>query len=116
MGILKIKRVYGEPEKSDGIRILVDRLWPRGVSKEDAHLDYWLKDVAPSPDLRKWFNHKPERFDEFSKKYKAELKDESIVQEIIDLLKTNNVTLLYAAKSQTINHAIVLKNYIQSLK
>ena len=73
MGILQIKRVYETPDKHDGIRILVDRLWPRGVKKEDAHLNYWLKDIAPSPDLRKWFNHKPEKFKEFSQKYKEEL-------------------------------------------
>ena len=117
MGILQIKRVYETPDKHDGIRILVDRLWPRGVKKEDAHLNYWLKDIAPSPDLRKWFNHKPEKFKEFSQKYKEELQSkQEDVEKIIGLFKTHNVTLIYAAKNPDINHAIVLENYIKSLK
>ncbi len=86
MGTLKIKRIYDEPDTSDGIRILVDRLWPRGVSKKEAHLDYWLKDVAPSPDLRKWFNHEPEKFDAFSKQYRTELKGEPVVKEIMGFI------------------------------
>ncbi len=109
---LKIKRIYEQPEKLDGYRILVDRLWPRGVSKEDAHLDLWLKEVSPSPDLRKWFNHEPEKFNEFSKKYIQELKHNDAVSQITDKLKNHNVTLLYAAKDPKINHAIVLKNFI----
>lgn len=109
---LKIKRIYEQPEKLDGYRILVDRLWPRGVSKEDAHLDLWLKDVAPSPDLRKWFNHDPEKFKEFSERYTNELHHNDAINQIIDKLETHNVTLLYAAKNPKINHAIVLQNFI----
>lgn len=109
---LKIKRIYEQPQKLDGYRILVDRLWPRGVSKDDAHLDLWLKDVAPSSDLRKWFNHEPEKFNQFSEKYTQELKHNDTVFQIIDKLKNNNVTLLYAAKDPKINHAIVLQNFI----
>lgn len=114
MGILKIKRIYDEPTKDDGIRIFVDRLWARGVTKERAKLDYWFKDVAPSSDLRKWFNHEPEKFEEFAKKYREELGcDKEDVEKIKTLLKTQNVTLIYAAKSPTINHARVLKDYIE---
>lgn len=117
MGILKIKRIYDDPQKDDGIRIFVDRLWARGVSKEKAHFDYWFKDIAPSTDLRKWFNHEPEKFKEFSQSYKEELKDKSeTINTILNFLKKNNVTLIYAAKNPTINHAIVLKNYIDSVK
>ena len=114
MHTLKIKRIYEEAAKDDGIRILVDRLWPRGVSKENAHLDYWFKEITPSPDLRKWFNHEPEKFKEFSKYYIKELEQEpEKIKEIAELLKHHNVTLLYGAKSPTINHAIVLKDYIE---
>lgn len=117
MGILKIKRIYDDPQKDDGIRIFVDRLWARGVSKEKARLDYWFKDIAPSTDLRKWFNHEPEKFKEFSQSYKEELKDKSeTINTILNFLKQNNVTLIYAAKNPTINHAIVLKNYIDYVK
>lgn len=116
MGILKIKRIYDTPSADDGIRIFVDRLWARGVTKQRAHLDYWFKDIAPSPDLRKWFNHEPEKFKEFSKCYKEELQCEpEKINKIIELLKKNNVTLIYAAKNPVINHAIVLKSYIDSL-
>lgn len=113
MGILKIKRIYDQPTADDGIRIFVDRLWARGISKERAHLDYWLKDIAPSSDLRKWFNHKPERFKEFSKYYKKELDSEpEEIEKIRKLLRHDNVTLIYAAKDPAINHAVVLKEYI----
>lgn len=112
MHILKIKRIYEAKTKDDGYRILVDRLWPRGVSKAAADIDLWLKEVSPSPDLRKWFNHEPEKFKEFSKKYTQELKANPMLSIITDKLKTENVTLIYAAKDPAINHAIVLKNYI----
>lgn len=117
MTILKIKRIYEIPSKSDGIRILVDRLWPRGVTKEEAHLDYWFKEITPSPGLRKWFGHKPENFNEFAKYYRDELKAEiGKINEINELLKKNDVTLLYAAKDPQINHAIILKNFIENNK
>lgn len=117
MNILKIKRIYDEPSKEDGIRVFVDRLWARGVTKQRAALDYWLKDVAPSPDLRKWFNHEPEKFAEFKKCYQEELSCKpELINEILDLLKKNNVTLIYAAKNPKINHAIVLRDYIKSFK
>ena len=116
MNILRIKRIYENAEKSDGIRILVDRLWPRGVSKEPAHLDYWWKDIAPSTDLREWFGHKAENFKEFSIKYRQELKSQKEkLLEIKEMLKHHNVTLIYAAKDPKINHAIVLKSVIEKL-
>lgn len=114
MGILKIKRIYDTPSHDDGIRIFIDRLWARGVTKERAKLDYWFKDVAPSNDLRKWFNHEPEKFDEFAQKYREELNyTNEEIKKIKTLLKTHNVTLIYAAKSSTINHARVLMEYIE---
>ena len=117
MGTLKIKRIYELPTPDDGIRIFVDRLWARGVTKTDAKLDYWFKDIAPSSDLRKWFNHEPEKFNEFARKYREELQhSKNDIKKIKDFLKNNNVTLIYAAKSPTINHAVVLKNYIDSLE
>lgn len=112
MNELKIKRVYENPAKNDGIRILVDRLYPRGIKKEQLHYDFWLKDAAPSTELRKWFSHDPSKFSEFKKEYKKELKSNKEVQHIKNLLKENNVTLIYAAKDEKINHAIVLKDFI----
>ncbi len=112
MNELKIKRVYENPAKNDGIRILVDRLYPRGIKKEQLHYDFWLKDAAPSTELRKWFSHDPSKFSEFKKEYEKELKSNKEVQHIKNLLKENNVTLIYAAKDEKINHAIVLKDFI----
>lgn len=111
--ILRIKRIYDEPAKDDGYRVLVDRLWPRGVSKEKAALDLWLKEIAPSPDLRTWFGHDPERFEEFAAKYREELGGNPAVGQLKDILKNNDaVTLLYAARDPQINHAAVLKDYL----
>lgn len=112
-----IKRVYDTFQESDGIRLLVDRLWPRGISKERAYLDGWVKELAPSPELRIWFAHKAERFEEFSIRYKNEL-DKSIeaqatILRIISQSKENTVTLLYGAKDSQINHAVVLKEYLE---
>ena len=101
MNNLQIKRIYEKPLKTDGCRILVDRLWPRGEAKTDAHID-----------LRKWFNHEPEKFKDFSKKYTEELKHNSAVNQIIDILKNKNVSLIYAAKDEHINHAVVLRDFI----
>lgn len=117
---LKIKRIYEPYEKQDGYRILVDRLWPRGISKENAHLDEWNKDVTPSPTLRKWFSHDPSLFQGFKASYEMELKDnihvEWFIRHIETLLKTQNVTLLYGAKSHTCNHATILKDWINEHK
>lgn len=112
---IRIKRVYDDPANSDGTRILVDRLWPRGVSKEDAQLDDWLKDIAPSTDLRKWYDHKEERFDEFSKKYKKELQDHpDIIEDLLNKAKNKRLTLLYGAKDEKHNQAVVLKEFLEA--
>jgi uncharacterized protein YeaO (DUF488 family) len=101
-----IKRVYDKPAETDGTRILVDRLWPRGLSKRKAALDGWNKEVAPSPALRKWFGHKPERFAEFRTRYRAELKGNPALQELRAV--KGKLTLLYGAKDPQINQAVVL--------
>lgn len=112
--MLRIKRIYESPNSSDGKRILVDRLWPRGVSKEDAALDEWMKDVAPSPDLRVWFGHDPAKFKEFSDRYKSELHTNPALDTLVDYVKKHHsVTLLYGAKDPQVNHAIVLLHEVE---
>lgn len=113
--MIKIKRAYQPPEKEDGFRILVDRLWSRGVSKDKAKLDLWLKEVAPSNELRKWFGHDPEKWSEFQKRYSAELKDKkSFLSKIKDLEKEKGtVTLIYSAKDEEHNDAVVLRDKLQ---
>jgi len=107
---MKIKRVYEKPDKDDGIRILVDRLWPRGLTKEKAGIDLWLKDIAPSSELRKWFGHDPEKWKEFRKRYNEELKkNEEQVSLLKDQIKKGKVTLVYGAKDEEHNEAFVLK-------
>lgn len=114
---IKIKRVYEKPGEEDGFRILVDRLWPRGLTKEKAALDLWLKDIAPSTELRKWFNHDPDKWKEFKKKYLNELKDnKEAVSLLKDHLKKKTVTLLYAAKDSDHNEALVLSNLFKEEK
>ncbi|KAF1007452.1 MAG: hypothetical protein GAK28_01794 [Luteibacter sp.] len=107
-----IKRIYEAPAKGDGFRVLVDRLWPRGVKKEDAHYDLWLKDVAPSPGLRTWFGHRPEHWKVFRERYLAELAASSAPDILRTHLRTGDVTLLYAAKDEQHNHALVLAEYL----
>ena len=109
---IAIKRVYEESTPGDGARILVDRLWPRGVSKERAKLDLWLKDIAPSTALREWFGHDPEKWVEFQKKYKIELANNNEpVAELKKIVRQNKmVTLLYAAKDEEHNEAVVIAN------
>lgn len=112
--MIQIKRIYEAAAESDGFRVLVDRLWPRGISKERAAIDLWLKDVAPSGDLRTWFGHKPERFAEFSQKYEAELDALDAVTTLVTLASEHKtLTLLYGAKDPTHNHALVLQSYIE---
>ena len=111
---INIKRAYEPAEKSDGYRILVDRLWPRGIKKTDAHFDAWLKEIAPSTELRKWFNHEVEKWADFNKKYKAELKDSPALEELSELLKKHKtVTLVYSAKDEQHNQAVVLKEFLE---
>lgn len=108
---LAIKRAYDRPAPEDGTRILVDRLWPRGLAKAKAALDGWDKDVAPSPALRKWFGHKPERFQEFARRYRAELRHNPAVAELKAL--KGKVTLVYGARDPAINHAVVLAKVLK---
>ena len=110
---IKIKRVYEKPSEEDGMRILVDRLWPRGLTKQKAAIDLWLKDIAPSTELRKWFAHDPEKWIEFRKKYLQELKDNKEQISIIkEHLKKEAVTLVYGAKDEEHNEAHVLEELL----
>ena len=113
--MIRVKRVYDEPARGDGLRVLVDRLWPRGLSKERAKVDVWLKDVAPSHELRRWFHHDPTRWSEFEARYRAEL---AARKEPLDLLREKSrkriVTLLYGARDPERNQAIVLKRLLES--
>lgn len=113
MKTIQLKRVYEDKSKDDGYRVFVDRLWPRGVSKEDVHFDEWMKELAPSTELRKWFDHKPERFEEFSKRYKKELAEQKeLLDKLKELAKKKKVTLLFAAKDTEINNAVVIKDIL----
>jgi uncharacterized protein YeaO (DUF488 family) len=108
--MVAIKRVYEAYDKKDGYRVLVDRLWPRGMSKENAHVDLWLKDIAPSTELRKWFAHDPKKWTAFKQKYRRELKANSESVKILKQLskKHSKLSLLYGAKDETHNEALVL--------
>ncbi len=111
---LKIKRVYLPAEESDGYRILIDRLWPRGMNKTQAHIDRWEKTLAPSTTLRQWFGHRPERFAEFSRRYESELRTNPAFDALLqDLCQQSTVTLLYAAKDEQHNNAAVLQQVLQ---
>ena len=113
MGQVDIKRVYEQAADEDGIRVLVDRLWPRGVSKERAALSGWLKDVAPSPDLRRWWHHDPDRFEEFARRYRTELDDNPALEDLLSIVREHDrTTLVYAAKDPAVNHALILRDYI----
>lgn len=114
MATIKIKRAYEPAEKSDGFRILVDRLWPRGIPKEEAHLGAWLKEIAPSNQLRKWFNHDTDRWEEFREKYSTELQLSQAKEELLEQVKKHTtITLIYAAKDEQHNQAVVLKEYLE---
>jgi len=109
--MIKVKRVYDPIEKDDGVRILVDRIWPRGIKKDK--IDIWLKDIAPSNELRKWYNHDPNKWEEFKRRYFDELDKNLKINELLQLIRKNeNITLLYASKSPY-NNAIALKEYIE---
>ena len=110
----RIKRIYEEPAGTDGYRVLVDRLWPRGISKEAARLDEWCKDVAPSTEARRDFGHDPSRFEEFRGRYRAELKASGAVGVLVERLADQPVvTLLYAARDPRFNHAVVLQEVLE---
>ncbi|KKI89556.1 uroporphyrin-III methyltransferase [Bacillus sp. SA1-12] len=111
---VKIKRAYEKSSKEDGIRVLVDRIWPRGLSKQEINIDHWMKDVAPSSQLRKWFNHEPSKFEAFKMKYIEELREDKkdLVKELREMAAEETVTLLYAAKDQVHNQAVVLMEMV----
>lgn len=112
--MIQLKRVYETPSKDDGQRILVERLWPRGLSKEKAKIDTWLKDIAPSTELRTWYNHELPKWPEFQKKYREELRaNKAAVEQLKELLKKGKTTFVYAAKDTEHNSAVVLKEFIE---
>jgi uncharacterized protein YeaO (DUF488 family) len=111
---MRIKRIYDAPDKEDGCRILIDRLWPRGVAKESAKIDLWLREIAPSDELRKWFAHDPAKWEEFNKKYAQELETKrDLVGEIEQAARKGKVTLLYSAKDTEHNNAVALKAFME---
>lgn len=115
MGV-QLKRAYEQPSKTDGQRILVDRLWPRGLSKDSAQIDLWLKSIAPSTELRKWFNHDPDRWDVFKTRYLEELqKNRADTDRLVDFIGAQPATLVYGAKNERMNNAMVLKEFLDSL-
>jgi uncharacterized protein YeaO (DUF488 family) len=115
--MIGIKRIYDEYSTDDGFRILIDRLWPRGVSKDNAHLDLWFKEIAPTDHLRKWFSHDPKKWENFKKKYIKELKENKIsLDKIKDLKKEHkNITLIFSAKDVEHNNAVVLSEFLHTL-
>lgn len=112
--MIKLKRAYEDAQPQDGRRVLVDRIWPRGVSKEEADLDEWLKEVAPSDELRRWFGHDPERWDEFRERYFEELDGKpDLVARLREWADGHALTLVYGAKDEEHNNAVALKEYLQ---
>jgi uncharacterized protein YeaO (DUF488 family) len=110
-----VKKIYEPPAASDGVRVLVDRLWPRGLRKEEAQLDAWLKEVAPSTELRKWFGHDPEKWPEFRRRYFAELDDRAqALRELQSMARAGPVTLLYGARDEQHNQALALSEYLET--
>lgn len=118
--LIRIKRAYEPAAKSDGYRVLVDRVWPRGISKDELQLDEWAKEIAPSTKLRQWFGHEPERWSEFQKRYRAELRDPHQKQRLRDVLASvkgsEAITLVYSAKDEEHNQAIVLCDVLRKLR
>lgn len=115
MSVFKIKRVYDTPSDEDGVRVLVDRLWPRGLTKEAAAVDFWCKEIAPTSELRTWFDHRQDRFTEFKTRYVAELRGSSAVEELLAQIGRRRTTLVYGAKNPTVNHAVVLADFLAKL-
>ena len=110
---IQLKRAYEEPSETDGTRILIDRLWPRGLTKEKAKIDLWLKDIAPSTELRTWFGHDPSKWDDFKQRYKNELKNNSeTVAKLLEQMAQGKVTFVYSAKDKEHNDAVVLAEYL----
>jgi uncharacterized protein YeaO (DUF488 family) len=116
MGNILVKRIYKPADKADGLRILVDRLWPRGFTKERAQIDKWMKDVAPSTELRKQFHQNPQNWPWFEQEYIAELTNQKSIKELAELIqKQETVTLLYAASNEQQNHALVLQQFLSNV-
>ena len=113
--MITISRIYNETSKSKGYRILVDRLWPRGITNEKLKLDKWMKEIAPTNELRKWYLHDPEKWDEFKRRYFKELDKNPLTDELLDLCKKNDVIFLYSSKVEDINNAVALKQYVEKL-
>jgi uncharacterized protein YeaO (DUF488 family) len=114
MAEIRLKRVYEAPSPDDGLRVLVERLWPRGLSKGRAAVDEWMKDIAPSPELRRWFDHDPAKWEEFQKRYRAELQhQDDVVEELRQKYHAGTVTLVYAARDEQHNGALVLKAFLE---
>jgi len=114
--VIKIKRAYDKPSPQDGIRVLVDRLWPRGITKEKAAIKEWAKELAPSTELRQWFHHESQLWSEFEKRYKSELKKNDALEAFREEHREDKtLTLIYAAKDEQHNHAIVLRDYLEKL-
>ena len=111
---VQLKRVYQAADPADGKRVLVDRLWPRGMTKAEAKVDLWLKEVGPSADLRRWFGHKPERWAEFRRRYREELKGNSALNQLEAIAAEGRTTLVYGAKDQAHNQAVVLAELLQA--
>ncbi len=110
---IQLKRAYEDASEDEGYRVLVDRLWPRGISKQEAKIDLWLKEIAPSTELRQWYSHDPEKWDEFKKRYERELEAHpDAVKQLADLAGTRRVTLVYSARNEQINNAVALKEYL----
>ena len=111
--MLRMKRAYDPPSEDDGFRILVDRIWPRGMSRDQIQIDLWLKDVAPSNELRRWFGHDPSRWDEFKERYHQELADkDDLIDQISEKVSSGDVTLVFGAKDEKLNNAVALKEYL----
>ncbi len=117
MGTIRIKRAYEKPAKEDGDRILVDRLWPRGIKKETAKIDFWPKELAPSNELRQWYGHDPDKWAEFKARYFAELNAQpALVEELRKHVRKGTVTFIYSSKEERLNNAAALKEYIGASK
>jgi uncharacterized protein YeaO (DUF488 family) len=113
--MIKLKRAYEKPARDDGERILVERLWPRGLTKQRASIDLWLKEVAPSAELRRWFGHDPEKWNEFRQRYQKELKsNDGLIKLLKRKAKAGTITLIYAARDEEHNGALVLKRFLQN--
>ena len=113
---IRIKRAYEDPDKADGRRVLVDRLWPRGLSKEKARVDIWMKEISPSTELRHWYGHDPNKWSEFKAKYAVELDaNRSNVEELLAEAQAETMTFLYSSKEQKLNNAVALKEYLEAI-